>query len=62
MRRIESAAYVRDAAWVGTLLSQAQKQQFYGDIVLRFEDGVIQRAFKNQSLRPPSEGSEKGAG
>lgn len=57
MQKIENAAdnaaFTRDAAWVSSLLSQVQKQRFFGEIVLKFDKGVLMRAHKNQSLMPP---------
>lgn len=40
--------------WVLRLLSEAEDRHFYGRLNIIFEDGVIQRAFREESLVPHS--------
>lgn len=43
-----------DIAWLNTVLAQAHAHQFYGEITIILEAGVIKRATKKESLKPPS--------
>ena len=42
-----------DIQWLALLVEQAQKREFYGKLTISFEKGVIQRAVKEESLKPP---------
>ncbi len=43
----------KNLAWVATIISQAQATGFYGEITLKFEQGVARRVVKSESLIPP---------
>lgn len=43
-----------DKAWIGNLIFTAQERKFYGKLVLIFEDGVLRRVVKKESLLPPN--------
>jgi len=46
----------RDKQWVNQLVAQAQVQKFYGKLTLTLEEGVLRRAVKEESLKPPGSG------
>jgi hypothetical protein len=39
--------------FAGSLVTKAQSDRFYGRIVLIMEDGVIRRAIREESIKPP---------
>lgn len=54
LQKIEGGAFIRDAAWISTLLDQVQTQRFHGKLTLIVEKGLVVRAIKEQSLMPPN--------
>lgn len=46
--------FSQQRAWVGSLVSSAQSKRWYGTITLKIEEGVIRRAVKEESLKPPT--------
>ena len=41
-------------AWVQALIERAQKDRWYGKLVMKFEKGEICHAVKEESLLPPT--------
>lgn len=42
-----------DRAWVESLLASVQQRAFFGNLTLKFEEGVLKRVEKVESLIPP---------
>lgn len=43
----------RQLVWLAQILSQAQHQEWWGEIRIKIEGGVMKRANMNRSLVPP---------
>ena len=44
----------KDRDWLDRLLNTLQVEEFYGDMVLKFQNGRIVQVLKNESLVPPT--------
>jgi len=57
MERIEAEsmnpAHLRDQAWMSDVITSAQRRQYWGDIILRFENGILMSADKRETLKVP---------
>lgn len=54
MKKIEEAVFQRDLAWITTVIQQAQTRRFYGELNIKFENGLIVFGEETQKLKPPA--------